>query len=304
MRTVFSLGNDEGRRNRAIFAIACAVALNEIFVGILSYYALWAPPKPAPEHVIAQVVTLVRRHPNVPTPPPTPTPPPPPRVKPTPRIAVTTKTLVQARAAAAAPRTQRSGGAAAPLHQIIVAKRPAVVVPVTPAPVRVAVAANASMQNGKEAGIANGGTGIGGGAGAGSGGAGGTDSGTGGNGSDDGMDTPLSPCGHPTFTPTHRPIFRDGEYYVDVTIHVPLRDGEVVDDNLHWEWVYPSADADPWSDVSLQRDPNSPVYLQLPPAGFDLAGSQKPSTVLAVAHTRANGSTNLPDCPEQAQRRG
>jgi hypothetical protein len=293
MKSVFSLGNDEGRGGRMIVAIACAIALNEIVIGLLAYYSVWAPPKPQADRVIAQQIVIVRRPSLRPTPPPTPKP----RPNPTPRVALTTRHLVQARPRAAAPVTVQRGGEAAHRAPVVVAKRAPVIL-VTPAPVKVAIAARNAIDNGAAAGVANGGSGEGAGPGAGNGGAGGSANGTGGNGNDAGLDTPLSPCGHPTFSASGE-TFRDGEYYVSVRIHVPLRNGEIVDDQLHWQWVYGSPEQDPWSEINIRRDPYSPVYLQFPPRGYDLDGLQKPSTVLAIQHTRPNGSTTLPSCPAQ-----
>ncbi len=84
---------------------------------------------------------------------------------------------------------------------------------------------------------------------------------------------------------------------MQVHISVHLRDGKTADDDLHWSFVYPSDSANPFSQAN--RGSDIPVLLQLPPAGYDLASNQHPWTVFAVQHTRRNGTTDLPSCPDE-----
>ncbi len=88
----------------------------------------------------------------------------------------------------------------------------------------------------------------------------------------------------------------DGSEIVAVHISVHLRDGKTADDDLHWAFVYPNDNANPFSQV--HRGNEIPVLLQLPPPGYDLASNQQPWTVFAVQHTRPNGYTDLPACPD------
>jgi hypothetical protein len=277
---------------RLTIALAAAIALHEIVAGFWPYTSR----KESADSVVAQRVTIERR--PTPAPTPVPTPKPTPTVVPTPRIALTTKQYVHAAPRAAALPTVVRGGAAAKQQQhLIVAPRPPVLIPVTPAPHH--LAATTSMQNGTAKGIANGGAGTGGGAGNGNGGAGGTNSGTGGTGIEPGMDTPLSPCGIPSFVGL-RNRFRDGKFYEDVEILVPLRNGQVVDDYLHWTWVYADEDSNPWSARNHQNR-DDPVLMQLPPPGYNLEANQKAAAVLAIKHTRPDGTTDLPLCPGQKE---
>lgn len=302
MKTVFSLGDDKGRWNRLLLAVAASIAVHEIILGIIAFFALFQEPAPPPDTVVAQRITVVVHKPTpAPTPPPTPapTPEPTPQVTPTPRIALTTKDFNQARPLAAATPAQVEGGAAAPKHELVVAPH-LHVVPVRPAPQRVAVAANASVQNGTAAGQANGGTGTGGGPGAGNGGAAGTDSGTGGNGTLPGLDTPLSPCGIVTFNELRSTENENGSVYVRVSLNVQLRNGRVMSDTLGWYFYYPSERAN----LFAKAHEGERVPMQFPPSGYDLDANQNAATAIALKHTRPNGTTDLPDCPEIAPHQG
>ena len=291
MKTVFSLGDDDGRWKRLILAAAASIALHEILLGIVVLSSLFQQPAQAPDKVVAERITLVIHTPTPPTPPPPATPAPTPRATPTPRIAVTTKKLLQARPRAAAQPAEHQGGAAAPKHEAIVVRQ-APVLPQKETWQHVSLASR-SVQNGQALGEADGGSGTGGGAGSGNGGANGTDSGTGGNGTEIGMDTPLSPCGVAYFDQVRPPTENtDGSVYEQVRMRVRLRDGHEASELLRWYFYYPSASADPLE----QRDEGT-MRLQFPPHGYDLEANQSPAIVLAIKHTRPNGTTDLPDCP-------
>jgi hypothetical protein len=283
-------GTDRGYGRRIGIALAAAIALHEIAAGMFPNSSRREPA----DTVVAQQVTISQRPTPSPAPTPSPSPKPTPTAVPTPRIAVTTRKFVHAAPRAAALPTHVHGGEAAKRQHWIVAPRPPVVIPVTPAPLHVAV--TTSVQNGKGRGVASGGSGTGGGAGNGTGGSNGTGSGTGGNGVEPGMDTPLSPCGIPEFVGL-RAKLRDGRYYEDVEIVVPLRNGQTIDDYLHWTWVYQDEISNPFSAPNVHD--KTPIPMQTPPPGYNLEANQKPTTVLAVRHTRRDGTTDLPNCPGQ-----
>ncbi|MBV9647878.1 MAG: hypothetical protein JO043_10480, partial [Candidatus Eremiobacteraeota bacterium] len=264
--------------------------------GIIIALALFQRPVPPPDKVVAQNITIVVRHRPTPppTPPPaTPTPRPTPQVTPTPRIALTTRHYNAAQPKAAATPAEHQGGAAAP-HHLIVAKRPVHLVPVTPAPQRVAVSSNSSLQNGNAAGQANGGAGTGGGPGTGNGGAGGTGSGTGGNGTSAGEDVPLTPCGAVYFDPIRSQQNSDGSEYVQVRMRVQLNNGQELSDVLHWFFYYKTKGDDPFANPHEERAP-----MQFPPKSYNVGANQEPVTAFVLKHTRPNGYTSLPDCPPQ-----
>lgn len=289
-------GTDRGYVRRLIIALAAAVALHEILAGFWPY----SSRQESADTVVAQRVTIERRPTPKPTPTPQPvlreTPPPsPPPATPRPRPTIVWHATQAAAPKAAGPKTERRGGEAAPLHRIIVARRPTIVVPVTPAPSR--VAAGTPVQNGRAVGIANGGAGTGAGPGTGTGGDNGASNGNGqggsGNGTGSGADT--SPCGYVDFVPDERRIktLDDGSQHVEVRISVHLRNGETVEDYLHWPFVYASESDNPFRHKEL------PALLQFPPPGYNLEANQQPVTVFVVKHTGPNGRTTLPLCPGQ-----
>ena len=87
----------------------------------------------------------------------------------------------------------------------------------------------------------------------------------------------------------------NGAHLRKIRLSVHLSDGSVVDDDLKWPFRYASEEADPFT--AVHRHDDFPTLLQTPPPGFDLTGEQKPATVFAVAHTSADGYTNLEPCP-------
>jgi hypothetical protein len=298
MRTVYYRSEDKGRGRRAILGFAGSVAVHEIIAGVIILLALYVSPEPKEDKTTAQPVTIVMRHVARPTPPPTPppTPVPTPHVTPTPRIALTSRVYNAARPKAAAVPLERQGGAAAPLHPTAIAAQHVHAPPVKPAPQRVAVLQRPSVQTGRAQGQANGGTGTGGGAGNGTGGQGGNDSGTGGNGTKPGEDAPLSPCGAVYFDSLRTVTNDDGSQYVQVRVRVQLNDGEELSDTLHWYFYYKSEADNPF----MPEHDGERVRMQRPPPGYDLSDNQQPATALALKHTRADGRTDLPDCPKKS----
>jgi hypothetical protein len=93
--------------------------------------------------------------------------------------------------------------------------------------------------------------------------------------------------------------WNDGAHYRHIRLSVHLSNGEIVTDDLHWAFFYPSEAADPFSKVHV-NDSDFPTLLQRPPEGFNLESEQNPATVFAVQHTNANGYTDLHLCPGQS----
>jgi len=87
----------------------------------------------------------------------------------------------------------------------------------------------------------------------------------------------------------------DGSHSATVRLDVTLSDGTSVSDDLGWPFLYRHDVDDPFTDEGLTA--GTPVLLQLPPPGYDLAGRQKPATIFAVKHTDRRGFTDLKDCP-------
>jgi hypothetical protein len=176
----------------------------------------------------------------------------------------------------------KQGGQAAPSPEATVA-------PTTSASASPVPAAGArSLQAGQGAGVANGGTGSGAGAGNGTGGEGGTGSGDGG----DGTGTGSLPCGA-VFFAGKTAVGADGTNFVFVRLVLHLRDGTTEEDELHWQFIYPNAQANPFVNSRA-----SETTLQMPPPGYALEEKQKPATVYVVHHTKSGGTTDLPPCPK------
>ncbi len=264
-------------RRRFLFALAVAIAVHAIAAGFIPRRHA-APPQP--EIVVSQQVTIVRR--------PTPTPKPPPVTLATPRPSASLAPRVSVRAPAAkaaAPLAVAHGGQAA--RRILHATPP----PHAPPAVKPAKARGAGT------GVANGGAGTGAGAGSGSGGDAGTASGSGGEGNGNGGEADTTPCGYVELT-GHRTFGWNGTaHFRDVSIVIHLRNGETVEDDLHWPFSYANDDDDPWSTKNLKKT-DLTALLQLPPPGYDLVGRQKAATVFAVQQTTPDGRTLLRDCPE------
>ncbi len=256
-------------------AFALAVALHELFAGLLPRGTPEQPEGPSK----AQVLTILLQ-----TPTPKPSPPPKPRVTPAPIVTFApVASHAQAAAKAAAPVTRHLGGRAARRKVRI---KPPHTVHATPAPIALATAAGAGIQNG--------GSGSGAGPGVnGNGGLGGTGSGLGGTGNGSGAG--VKPCGEVYMDPFDLRLNRDGSRTMAIKLVVDLSDGSSVEDILGWRFFYRREIDDPFSKAG--ENAGAIPLLQLPPPGYDLAGTQKPATVFAVKHTDARGFTDLEDCP-------
>jgi hypothetical protein len=276
--------NDPTYARRIAIAIALSVAVHEIVAGL----ARW-PQRREPTEVVARVerVTIARRTP-APTPVPTPHPTPPPIVetpKPMVRFTVAPQVIVEHDSApkAAAIVTPHRGGAAAPHH---VAK----LVP-HPQPAQVA-----SVQDGTNHGVANGGAGTGGGAGSGTGGDNGSSNGTGGTGTGNG--DPTAPCGSVDFHPLDADTDRGGAVLQEVSVTVELRNGTQVDGLFPYRFKYPSRNDNPFVNDSLLVHGGVPV--QFPPPGFDVARAPVAVQLVLKFSDPTSGYTQLPKCPPGA----
>jgi hypothetical protein len=104
------------------------------------------------------------------------------------------------------------------------------------------------------------------------------------------------PCGYVDFKPTRAPRYVGTTAYetIRATLHFP--DGHTESDVFPYPWAYPNGEqTDPWSMTNLLRG-DFVVGLQLPPLGFDRT-SLSPLLAFVVAHTAADGTTDLKDCP-------
>jgi len=268
-------GSDRTYWRRLAIAFAVAVALHELFAGLI--------PRGGPESPEAaskaQVLTILLQ-----TPTPRPSPPPTPPMTPAPIVTfAAVASRADAAAKAAAPVTRHLGGLAAKRKVRI---KPPHTVHATPGPIALATAAGVGVQNGGSGSGA--GTGVNG-----DGGLGGTGSGLGGTGNGSGAG--VKPCGEVFMDPFDLRLNRDGSRSMAIKLVVDLSDGSSVEDVLGWRFTYRREADDPFSPAGDRA--GAIPRLQLPPPGYDLAGRQKPATVFAVKHTGSDGLTDLEDCP-------
>jgi hypothetical protein len=263
-------------RRRFLFALALAVAVHLIAAGFIPRKH---PRLAEPEAVISQQITIVAK--------PSPTPKPAPTAHATPRPHASLAPKVQVRAPA-----PKAAAKHAATHGGLAARR---VIHATPRPAPPAV--KAAVERGAGAGVANGGAGTGAGAGSGTGGDAGTASGSGGQGTGNGGESDTTPCGYVELIGRHTYGWKNTAHFRDVSIVIHLRNGETVDDDLHWPFAFANDDEDPWSTRNMKRS-DLTALLQLPPPGYDLEGRQKPATVFAVQQTTPDGRTRLQECPE------
>jgi hypothetical protein len=262
--------SDPGYRRRILLALAASLFVHALIVAA-------GPLRPIRTHEEDRPSTPVVLETRMPTPRPTPAPTP----KPTPKIVLATPKPVTKRVAAAAPAAtakpaRRPGGSARP-------KELAKIVPTDAPPNGTATAAGS--------GVAAGGSGTGAGPGTGSGGAGGPGTGAGG---------AAQPCGHVSFVPTRAPSYVNGKWYETIRTIVEFPDGHTETAIFPYPWVYADQNDDPWSPQNLRRD--MPAHAQLPPAGATL-GDADGLIRLVLQYTRPNGTTVLPLCPGQSDKR-
>jgi hypothetical protein len=215
-----------------------------------------------------EIVTVAFR----PKPPPTPTPTATPAPRPTPKQTLRTAALARP------PTIRRSIGAvaAAPApHRPLAAARS--VVPIHAAQPGAAKSAAAEGSGGS---AAEGSAGDGSASGAASASAAGT--------------AAPAPCGVVIVTELATRYRPDGSHTATIRLEVTLSDGSVVADDLGWPFVYAHDSDDPFTPAG--KADQTPILLQPPPPGYDLA-AQQPATVFAVRHTDAQGYTDLTDCP-------
>jgi hypothetical protein len=271
---------DRAFTRRLAISFAIAIALHEIFVGFLP-----GQPKPAPEREVAEELVTITKRPK-PTPVPTPKPTPPSTSRPQATLAPQTEVRAPAAQAAATPHA-KVGGAAAPKRIALVTPRP---IPPQPAlPV--------SLATGTNAGVQNGGTGVGGGPGNGTGGLGGVGSGTGKSGAGNGGDADTT-CGFVDLEPGRVEYKPDGTVlqYVIAKVTTP-NDVEV--GLFPYPFIYSAERQNPFvhEDVKLAQDNGVPV--QMPPPGFDPTTAPLAVQFVLKYTNPANGHTTLPECTGQ-----
>ncbi|HEV3086834.1 MAG TPA: hypothetical protein VGX96_06365 [Candidatus Elarobacter sp.] len=265
-------------RDRMIVAVAGAIALHEILLGLL--HGPSTPRNTESEAVATRIVFEKPPPTPKPTPKPTPTPlptPPPtpePRITPPPRATLAPVQQVAGRAKGR-PARRRGGGA----HKAI-AKAP-----------------SGHYANPHAAGSGTGtstGNGSGNQPGAG-GGLGGNGSGNAGNGN--GAVNANTPCGFVDFKPTGAPHYSNGTAYEPISATVTFPDGHRESAIFPYKWVYPNGEqTDPWSDTNLKKG-DFPITLQTPPPGSNV--SSFPDLIQYILkHSNAEGYTDLPDCPK------
>jgi len=257
-------------RVRLIVALALAIALHEILLGLVH------PPAPPSDREDTAVTTRIAIETSRPTPTPTPAPttPPTPTVTPPPRVTVAPAPQVAARAHGR-PAKHRAGGALR-----LIAKAPS------------GLHANpnaAGSGNGSAAGSGEGDLpGVGGGL---------AGNGAGESGNGNGAVNANAPCGVVDFLPYAAPRYDKGTAYEPVQATVTFPDGHKETSRFPYLWVYPDGErTDPWSETNL-KNPNYETTLQPPPPGSDRSGY--PGLIQYIlAHTDARGYTDLPECPK------
>ena len=267
-------------RDRAIVAVAIAVALHEVFLGLLH------GPTRANDRESEAVTTRIaietarptptpRRTPRpTPTPHPTPPPTPEPRLTPPPRSTPAPVQQIAGRAKGR-PARRRGGGA----HKAI-AKAP----------------------SGHYANPHAAGSGTGSSTGQGSGDRPGVGEGLGGNGSGqtgngNGAVNANTPCGFVEFRPHGAPHYSSGTASETIRATVSFPDGHTEVAEFPYKWVYPNGEqTDPWSDTNLRKG-DFPIALQTPPPGSDI-GTYPPLVQYILQHSSASGLTDLPECPK------
>jgi hypothetical protein len=264
-------------RDRMIVAVALAIALHEIFLGLVHNQR---PADDTERDAVATRIVFEKPRPTpratpkpTPTPQPTQPPTPEPRVTPPPRATIAPVQQIAGRAKGR-PARRRGGGA----HKAI------------------AKASSGTYANPKAAGAGTGtstGQGSGNAPGVG-GGLGGNGTGTSGNGN--GAVNAETPCGVVTFLPHDAPRYSNGTAYETVRATVSFMDGHTETAEFPYKWVYPNGEQnDPWSSTNLKK-PDFEIPMQLPPVGA--ATNLPPLIAYIVKHTRPDGFTDLQDCPK------
>jgi len=255
-------------RVRMIVALALAIALHEILLGLVR------GPVPPSDREDTAVATRIAIETARPTPTPAPTPPPAPVATPPPRATLGPVPQVAARAHGR-PAKHRAGGA---LQLTPKAPRG-----------RHANPSAAGSGNGSAAGTGEGDLpGVGGGL---------SGKGAGESGNGNGAVNANAPCGVVEFLPYNSPHYDKGTAYEPVQATVTFPDGHQEKARFPYPWVYPDGEhTDPWSETNL-KNPNYETTLQPPPPGADR--STYPALIQYIlAHTDARGYTDLPECPK------
>jgi hypothetical protein len=106
---------------------------------------------------------------------------------------------------------------------------------------------------------------------------------------------PVEPCGYVSFVPAGPPRVVSGTFYERVKAMVVFSDGHAETAEFPYYWVYPNGEqTDPWSSTNMRR-PDFTTTMQSPPPGTDTK-TFAPVLQYVLAHTGANGYTNLREC--------
>lgn len=290
---------DPGYRRRVVLALAVSVAVHEVVAGLVGP----RPPAERSETTIAERVTVERRLPTPvatprPTPPPTPRPTPTPSPSPTPRptptpppkIATVPRVATRKPGARARGPIHRHHGGGSPRRAVAVAPLPA---PRPPVPIT-----GTTTRTGTAPAVGGAGTGTGAlaGAGGGAGGTGGTGTGEAGTGT--GAEAATAPCGYVDLTRFGPIKYRDGVFYVSIRATIHLMNGEARTAPFPYQFIYKTDAEDPFSEQN-RNNPNIEALVQPPPPGFDRADLD-PVIQAVLAHTGADGRTDLAPCPGDA----
>jgi hypothetical protein len=261
-------------RDRLIVAVAIAIALHEVILGLLHSPA--RPDNTESQAVTTRIAIETPRPTPRPTPTPHPTQPPTPepRLTPPPRSTPAPVQQIAGRAKGR-PARQRGGGA----HKAI-AKAP-----------------SGSYANPNTAG-----SGTGTSTGQGSGDRPGVGEGLGGNGTGqtgngNGAVNADTPCGFVDFLPSEPPRYSNGTASETIRAKVTFPDGHAETVYFPYKWLYPNGEqTDPWSDTNLRKG-DFPITLQTPPPGSNV-GSFPPLVQYILKHSDPGGYTDLPVCPK------
>ena len=261
----------ENGRQRFVLAVAAAIALHEIFAALVPFHQATIRETPVETISIAKIVHIEHR----PTPKPKPTP------KPTPQPIVHTKVIAETHT----PTPIVNPGRPSEHQKIrrIASAHPLVHTRYHSKPARVHVLMGGQgTGTSRTAKAATGGVGPGG-------------TGTGVNGYGNGTSgAPAAhePCGFVDFLETEEATVDDstGRIWEHIEIRVNFPDGTEQLQVLDYPFYYASKADDPFMQNTKE------AVFQFPPA--DKRDGEPPLVQYVMAHTRANGTTVLKECPK------
>jgi len=288
-----TLGNPDPKyRQRLLIALALAIAIHEVVIGLGGFLRVPEPPAPPlPQPSVIFIERPLRVAVETPAPTPKPTATPAPRVTPAPKRAVA------APRATTLARTHTGGSRGGPKLEVHTPKlahhnTPMPVVRATEQPSKTVVAETGSGAT-PAPGIGSS-SGVGTGQGTGAGSQQGPGGGTGGTGS--GSLNADVPCGEPVFYGLHAQYNpKDGSFDESVRVQLHLANGQTLSGDFHYPWHYASEQDNPFS-PNWRGGPDDPIPAKLPPQGFDV--SREPLAVqLTLRNTLPNGTTRFEPCP-------